>query len=208
MVSATSHHPPREQGPAWEIARVFPNQGQWGEGDYLALSRGASRLIELTDGNVEVLEMPTKSHQRIVLYLRDALRTAYEERGQGEVLVAPYPLRLRSEKFREPDVLLVLPENRSKFEEDYAAWADLVMEVVSEDRVRDFATKRKDYAEAGIPEYWIVDPRDRRITVLTLQGREYAVHGEWEAGQRAVSKLLPRFEVEVDSLFQAGERGR
>jgi Uma2 family endonuclease len=48
------------------------------------------------------------------------------------------------------------------------------MEVVSEDRVRDFATKRKDYAEARIPEYWIVDPRDRRVTVLTLQGGEYA----------------------------------
>ena len=127
MVSATTHHPPREHGPAWEIARVFPNQGQWGEGDYLALSRRASRLIELADGNVDVLEMPTRSRQRIVLYLRDALRTAYEERGQGEVLVAPYPLRLRSEKFREPDVLFVLPANRSRFEEDYAEWADLVM---------------------------------------------------------------------------------
>jgi hypothetical protein len=53
--------------------------------------------------------MPTKSRQRIVLYLRDALRTAYEE-GRGEVLVAPYLLRLRSEKFREPDVLFVLRE--------------------------------------------------------------------------------------------------
>ena len=45
----------------------------------------------------------------------------------------------------------------------YPSGADLVMEVVSggrEDRKRDLVTKRRDYARANIPEYWIVDPQD------------------------------------------------
>ena len=37
--------------------------------------------------------------------------------------------------------------------------------------------KRADYAEAGIPEYWIADPRDATINVLTLDGDSYVEHG-------------------------------
>lgn len=49
--------------------------------------------------------------------------------------------------------------------------ADLVVEVVSEDDPeRDTKVKRADYASAGIPEYWIVNPLDNTITVLVLEG--------------------------------------
>ena len=52
--------------------------------------------------------------------------------------------------------------------------ADLAIEVVSEGaeaRERDLETKRAEYARAGISEYWIVDPQESRITVLTLDGQ-------------------------------------
>ena len=78
------------------------------------------------------------------------------------------------------------------------------MEVVSggaEDRRRDLKTKRREYAQAGIPEYWIVDPRDERITVLRLDGKKYAIHGEYLKGTTAVSQLLPGFEVDVTTAF-------
>ena len=78
------------------------------------------------------------------------------------------------------------------------------MEVVSpDDPQRDTVTKRREYAQAGIPEYWIVDPSDMSITVLTLRGQEYALHGEFVAGESATSVLLDRFTVEVSSVFSA-----
>jgi Uma2 family endonuclease len=74
----------------------------------------------------------------------------------------------------------------------YWEGADLVMEVVSDaDRRRDVETKRFEYARAGIPEYWIVDPSELRITVLHLTGDHYVVHGEFTPGGRASSALLP-----------------
>jgi Uma2 family endonuclease len=59
---------------------------------------------------------------------------------------------------------------RSPSNAKYADGADLVIEVLSKDRDRDLQMKRLEYAQAGIPEYWIGDPRDQRITVLRLAG--------------------------------------
>ena len=58
--------------PAWEVALLFPAQGEWSEDDYLWLTDPGC-LVELTDGHVEVLPMPTDAHQRIVLFLYRAL---------------------------------------------------------------------------------------------------------------------------------------
>ena len=68
-------------------------------------------------------------------------------------------------------------EHRDRIGEEYWEGADLVMEVVSRDaesRKRDLLQKPLEYAEAGIQEYWIVDPRKSSIMVLTLQGKMYS----------------------------------
>ena len=62
-------------------------------------------------------------------------------------------------------------------------------------------SKREEYVLAGIPEYWIVDPELGHITVLTLEGQAYVVHGEFKRGERATSKLLSGFAVDVTSAL-------
>ena len=66
----------------------------------------------------------------------------------------------------------MLAEHADRKHEEYWDQPDLVIEVVSagpESEKRDYEMKRRDYAGAGIDEYWIVDPQKRRITVLTLE---------------------------------------
>lgn len=53
--------------PTWEIARLFPYQGEWSEEEYLALE--THHLIEFDEGDLEVLPMPDIGHQRIVGFL-------------------------------------------------------------------------------------------------------------------------------------------
>ena len=98
--------------PAWEVALLFPAQGEWSEDDYLWLTDHTRRLVEFTEGHIEVLPMPTDEHQRIVLFLYRALYAFLAARGIGIVLVAPLRLRLRTGRYREPDVLLLLSANR------------------------------------------------------------------------------------------------
>jgi Uma2 family endonuclease len=78
------------------------------------------------------------------------------------------------------------------------------MEVVSADKSgRDLVEKRAEYAAAGIPEYWIVNPLHCTITVLTLEGVTYREHGVFAPGARATSVLLAGFAVDVRAAFAA-----
>lgn len=191
-----------EGEPTWEVAYLFPAQGTWTECEYLALP--GNHLVELSNGFLEVLPMPTMSHQMIVLAFYEALVAFVRLGGLGKVLVAALRVRLWKGKFREPDVVFMLAEHADRMGEEYWQGADLVMEVVSgseKDRQRDLKTKVLDYARARIPEYWIIDPAQAQVTVLRLKGRKYVVHGRCGRGSRARSALLKGFEVDVDAVL-------
>jgi Uma2 family endonuclease len=125
-------------------------------------------------------------------------------RNLGKVAISPFKVHISETEYREPDVTFMSTDHFDRTNDDFWIGADLVMEVVSEDdRRRDLVTKRAVYARAGIPEYWIVDPRDAQSTVLKLAGDCYEVHGEFQAGQVATSSLLPGFEVDVTAALAA-----
>jgi Uma2 family endonuclease len=195
--------------PTWNVALLFPCQGDWSEADYLRLTNDTNQLVELVDGHLEVLSIPKTSHQLIVQYLFVLLRSFVADRDLGEVFFAGLRFKIRPRTIREPDVVYVSSSNISGISDDYATAADLAMEVVSPDdqsHDRDYNRKKLDYAEAGIKEYWIVDPRLERITVLVLEGEHYRVHGEYSPGDNAVSHLLADFTVDVAATFAEGKK--
>jgi Uma2 family endonuclease len=199
--------PTRSQrgAPAWEVALLLPFQGEWTEADYLALN--TNHLIELSDGCLELLPMPTIFHQLILQFLFGLLDAHVKAQLLGRVLLAPLPVRLWPGKIREPDIAFFRPE-RIRNLRGQPEGADLAMEVVSEgaeNRKRDVETKREEYARAGIAEYWIVDPQEQQITVLALDGQTYRTHGVFGLGTTATSVLLPGFTVAVDAVFAAGQ---
>jgi Uma2 family endonuclease len=188
--------------PTWEIASLFPAQGHWSVQEYLDLN--TNHLVEFSNGFIEFLPMPTLSHQLIVGLFYRLLRSFTSARKLGIVVAAAYKVRLWDDKFREPDVVFMLAEHRSRLGEGFSDGADLVMEVVSgsdDDRHRDLVKKREEYARARIPEYWIVDPELGQITVLVLEGDSYSVHGVFARGDRASSRLLPGFTVDVTEVL-------
>ena len=78
------------------------------------------------------------------------------------------------------------------------------MEVVSLDNPeRDIIDKRNDYAEAGIPEYWIANPFASTLAVLVLSGGEYREHGAFRPGEQTSSPSLPGISVNVKEMFDA-----
>ncbi len=190
--------------PAWEVALLFPPQGTWSEDDYLWLTDHTKHLVEFTDGHIEVLPMPTDAHQRMVLLLYRALYGFLAARDLGIVLVAPLRLRLPTGRYREPDLLLLLSNTDARRSNRFWTGADLVLEVVSpDDPQRDLVRKRREYAEAGIPEYWIVNPDTEQIMVLRREGATYAEHGVFRRGTEANSALLEGFTVAVAAVLDA-----
>jgi len=58
------------------------------------------------------------------------------------------------------------------------------------------------YAEAGIKEYWVVEPRTKRITVFRLpQNRSYGQSTVFEGAQTIACQALPGFELNLPDLF-------
>jgi Uma2 family endonuclease len=193
---------PSHPDPTWEVARLFPAQGCWSEADYFALD--TNQLVEYADGFVEFLPMPTIYHQLILQYLYEELNSFVKTRRLGTVVLAGYKVRIRPGKFRLPDILFIKSDHASWITKQYCEAADLVIEVVSENnRPHDIATKRLEYAEAGIPEYWIVDPEEETIMVLVLDAGQtvYREHGRFKSGMRATSELLPEFSVDVTTAI-------
>lgn len=193
----------RASNPDWEIARLFAERGSCSVEEYLDYS--GNRLLEFDNGHLEILPTPTTTHNLIICFLLESLRTFSGGWSRlGLALFAGIRIQLWQEKFREPDVVFMLTKHKNRVHDEFWDGADLVMEVVSggpEDRKRDLVTERADYARARIPEYWMVDPQHKQITVLWLKGKTYEVHGVFKKGQTATSRLLPGFHVSVDDAF-------
>ena len=182
---------------------LLPLQGLWTEEQYLRLTDQTNRFIEFTEGSVEVLPMPTRKHQAISRFLFLAFLACVQHLG-GTVFYAPLRVRVGPGRFREPDLVLLLDVNDPRNQNAFWLGADLVVEIVSPDNVeRDTVLKRADYAEAGIPEYWIVNPEEETITVLKLDNGMYRAHGVFRRGETATSALLTDFTVSADAVCDA-----
>jgi Uma2 family endonuclease len=204
----TPCHVPVAGQPAWDLALLYPLQGQWSQEEYLELTDSTNWLIEFTDGRIEVLPIPTIEHQLILKYLLRIVDDFVEQRRLGVVLCAPTRVYLTPEKFREPDIVFNFAAKHARSGKRYYQSADLVMEIVSEDdasRARDCEKKPVDYAAGGISEYWIVDPQKKQITVLTLHDGAYRPLGVFGEGASAGSKLLEGFSLDVSAVFRAGQ---
>ncbi len=202
MSEAVLKNPKKE--PTYGILELFPCQGDWTEAEYIELTAFSNHLIELSDGRLEVLPMPSERHQRMITYLLFKLYSFVLEHKLGMVLVAPLKVKLWEGKIREPGIVFMRAENADRRGEQVWQGADLVVEVVSpDDPKRDTVDKFQEYARAGIPEYWLVDPRDDSVTVYTLpeSGAAYRQLGRLTDGA-ACSQLLEGFCVDVATLFE------
>ena len=198
--------PSRRGGPTWELADEFPYQGSWTEDEYLR--REFDGFVEFDTGVLEFLPMPSIAHQETVLSLYRQIDDFVRAGRLGKTLVAPVRVRtvnLPDEvKHREPDVCFLRRGRFDRERENFWETADLVVEVVSpDDPDRDWVKKRAEYAAAGIPEYWIADPRDGSLTVFALpEGwTKYRRAGRYAAGDTAASVLLEGLTVDVAACF-------
>jgi Uma2 family endonuclease len=189
--------------PAEVLYDWFKNR-YWSPDLYLSLANSENAFVELSDGKVVIYEMPTPQHQSIVGNLYTALRTYVRTTHQGKVFIAPLAVQLWRGKFREPDVMFYKSPHLTRVGDQFAGPPDWVAEVLSPStRNIDMLTKTDEYALAGIPEYWLIDPEMQRVTVYTLpEGAEnYHLIAEYNVGEQAHAETLPEFAVSVDELF-------
>ncbi len=162
---------------------------------------------EWVDGEVTVFVPPSIRHQDLVLFLGSLLSWYARALGLGRVMVAPFEMRLApGQASREPDLLFVARSHTDRLAPARLEGpADLVMELISDSSVaRDRDDKFYEYQDAGIPEYWVIDPRSGKERVdlfaLSPKGKYEAVLPDAEG--RYYSVALPDFWLHPDWLWQ------
>ena len=158
---------------------------------------------DLIDGVIYMASPDSLRANDLTLFISCLLRTFLEAREiDGRVFVSRYACHLGEFSAPEPDVGYVCPERVGLMEHGgLRGRPDIAVEIVSrESRQRDYNDKRRLYEEAGIPEYWIVDPVQKRMEFLVLEEGRYQI-APLEANRIFRSRSLDGFWIDVDWLL-------
>lgn len=120
---------------------------------------------EWVEGEVQMVSPVSKQHQSLGRFLLIVLTGFVRKHGLGEVIGAPFLMRLPNRPSgREPDILFISCEHLERLRETYLDGpADLVIEIASPESLgRDRGDKFVEYEAAGVREYWLIYP-DRQL---------------------------------------------
>lgn len=163
-------------------------------------------LAEFVDG--ELRELPPESglNNALANYLFLVLVNAglplnLVRPGKCEIEVPV--LQPKDPRTRFPDLVVLRPEHLPLIEKRLTIRVEVsppqfVVEVVSpgdRNRKRDYERKREQYQVRGIPEYWLIDPAQRTVTVLELRGDHYQQVGLFQDEQMIQSPLLDSLDL-------------
>jgi Uma2 family endonuclease len=171
--------------------------------DYVSWDEG--ERIELVDGETVMLAAPLQVHQEVVFALLLQLGNFLEGKP-CKVFPAPFSVRLFPKKDQsddtvfEPDILVVC--DRAKLDGAGCNGApDLIIEVLSPSTARyDRIVKFRKYQQAGVREYWIVDPELKSVQACVLDADRYIV-SMYDGNDTAPVTVLKGCGVKLEKVF-------
>jgi Uma2 family endonuclease len=185
-------------------ARAFPLQGDWAYEDYRRLPDDGWRY-EVIEGVLHMTPAPKTRHQIILKRLALLFGSFLDQHPAGEFLFAPVDVLLPDDLGTpvQPDLIFLRRERLGLIGEDSVQGApDLIVEILSPSNwITDRRDKHRIYAEAGVAEYWIVDPAAKTVEVFVLKDGGYELLGRFSPGDAARSEVLPGFQPAIADLF-------
>jgi Uma2 family endonuclease len=171
--------------------------------DYLWESPDDGNRYEVIDGELYVTPPPSWMHQYGLGNLYLCLGSWIKGHGLGKIVPAPTGVVLSPDTGVEPDLVYVSREREDIISARGVESApDLVVEVLSPStRATDRGRKMRRYAAAGIPHYWILDPRARALEPYRLTAQGYEMMGRFGPGTVFRPELFPGLEIPIDDLW-------
>lgn len=178
--------------------------------DYVAYDDDSAARYELVDGELVEITPPTFRHLLIAKFIEQCLEAEIHRSGPRWLCFRGAGVRTGLLKSRLTDVCVVTLEQARELQGNALIFSTpplLVVEVISPDSVtRDYRYKRTEYAALGIPEYWIVDPLQAKVTLLQLQEGLYE-ETVFVGTQPLLSPTFPGLDLTVTAILAAGKLG-
>ena len=171
--------------------------------DYKHLPESETKRYELLGGELVMVPSPNERHQRIARNLGFILWEYIRQHELGVMYHAPFDVVLSPENVVQPDILFITAERAHIITEDNVQGApDLVIEILSPATAgRDRTYKRTLYSRYGVQEYWLVDPKERTVEVLTPGERGFERTVEYGRDEVLRSPLLQGLEIDLREVF-------
>lgn len=164
--------------------------------DIFALPEG--ERAELIDGKIYFMSSPNRIHQQLLHFLDKTIGNYIDENGGNcEVYPAPFAVFLNNDNttYVEPDIFVVCDPSKLDDKGCHGA-PDWVIEIVSpSSRSMDYLTKTNKYRDAGVREYWIVDPKDKLITVYGFEDEMTISH--YKFGEEVPAGIYRGFSIKI-----------
>ena len=177
--------------------------------EFLSLGKTDGKW-ELDDGVLYIMPSGTRDHQFLIFELGWHIRNYLNEFDEPPAQFYHEMTTILSRQLQrapEPDIVIVLEGRPGLLDGRWVEGTpDIVVEVLSSDRSRDLVRKRQIYAEAGILEYWPIDPDNDTVTMLVLQDGEYVERAVLSAGDTLTTPLLPGLSIPLAAIFHHRQR--
>ena len=152
----------------------LPREQVYTTDDIYALPDG--ERAELIDGQIYMMGTPSRIHQKLVGQLSRIIGNYIESNhGSCEIYPAPFAVFIKKDdkNYVEPDISVIC--DKSKLSDRGCEGApDFIIEIVSpSSRRMDYYKKCTLYAESGVREYWIVDPKRETVLCYFFEGEDY-----------------------------------
>jgi len=160
---------------------------------------------EWQDGEVISMSPVSRRHQDIGAFFLLLLGFYVEYKSLGKILYSQFQMRLRTQKTgREPDILFVATQNLARVQPNYLDGpADLAIEIISPESIRrDRDTKFREYQQAGVGEYWLIDPLIQTANFYQLNAEGCCQDTPPDAEGRYVCRALPGLWIAPGRLWQ------
>ncbi len=146
----------------------------------------------------------TGRHQDVCLYVTVLLKSFVELTDAGLVRDAPFEVRLNRWQIYQPDIVFISNANFDRLQETYIEGPpNIIVEVVSpESTALDRGEKFAAYEEAGVQEYWLIDPTRQLVNFYHLGPDGFYDEIRPDIAGRLRSRVLRRFVLDVDRLWQ------
>ena len=166
-----------------------------------------SERVELIKGFIRKMSpAPSMVHQRVSMNLTIEI-AGFFKKSPCSFFAAPFDVRLaivttiKDTTVVQPDLCVICDESKLD-KQGCNGSPDLIIEIISPNNSKhDVDTKFKLYEEAGVLEYWIVEPYDKMILIYTLQNGKFIGLKPCTEGEKIASPLFPSLTIALEDVF-------
>jgi Uma2 family endonuclease len=186
------------------VADYFPKDKKWVYRDLLDYFPPDLKIkVQIIDNQLFIMPSATPLHQRLSRKLSFLLDQHIVENQSGELFCAPLDVKLDENTVLQPDILFVSEENKHLIgQKCIEGTPDLVVEIDSPSNTsKEIRLKKKKYELFGVKEYWEVKPKEKQISVDSLENGQFQAFSEGKEEEIITSKVLKGLKINLKEVF-------